>query len=107
MTPPTEAGEELRPDCAAAQGLEHPPSPVGAGVGSLSFGQAPGAPPYRWVQATTAAVRALNKALGEATDPELTEALTAARGALAGWLEAKGLRVPKPGKKREKAATAA
>ncbi len=55
------------------------------------------------VKATSAAVRAVNKALGVATDPELVDALTVAHGALAGWLEAKGLRVPKPGKKREQA----
>ena len=59
------------------------------------------------MKATSAAVRALNKALGKASDPDLTEALIAAHGALAGYLEGKGLRVPKPGKKREKAVTAA
>ncbi len=56
------------------------------------------------VKATSAAVRALNKALSEATDPELVEVLTAAHGALAGWLESKGLRVPQPGTKCEEAA---
>ena len=52
------------------------------------------------VKGTSAAVRAVNKALSIATDPALVDALTAAHGALAGWLAAKGLRVPKPGKKR-------
>ena len=56
---------------------------------------------------TSAAVRAVNKALAEAEEPELVEALTAAKGALAAYLEAKGLRVPKPGKKRKEAAQAA
>ncbi len=36
----------------------------------------------------------------------LTEALIAAHTALAGYLKGKGLRVPMPGKKREKAAAA-
>lgn len=52
------------------------------------------------VKATSAAVRAVNKARGVATDPELVEAISAAHRALAGYLEAKGLRVPQPGKKR-------
>ena len=56
---------------------------------------------------TSAAVRALNKALAQAEEPELVEALTAAKSALAAYLEAKGLRVPKPGKKRKEAAQAA
>jgi hypothetical protein len=58
------------------------------------------------VKATSAAVRAVNKALGVAADPELTEALIAAHTALAGYLKAKGLRVPMPGKKRDSAPTA-
>ena len=39
--------------------------------------------------------------------PELVQVLTAAKGAIAGFLESKGLRVPKPGKKRERAGQAA
>lgn len=50
---------------------------------------------------TAQAVRALNKAIGEAEEAGLVEALEAAKGALAGYLEGKGLRVPKPGTKRE------
>ena len=59
------------------------------------------------VKATSAAVRAVNKALGEAKEPELVEALQAAKGVLADYLEGKGLRVPAPGKKRKEAAAAA
>ena len=59
------------------------------------------------IKLTSIAARALNKALGEAKEPELMEALTQAKGALAGYLEAKGLRVPAPGKKRKETATAA
>ncbi|MCP3915241.1 MAG: hypothetical protein GY711_06780 [bacterium] len=50
------------------------------------------------------AVRAVNKVLCEAADPELVEALRAVRAALATYLESKGLRVPKPGKGRDGAA---
>ena len=59
------------------------------------------------VKLTAQAVRALNLALAEAGEPELVQALDAAKGALAGYLEARGLRVPKPGKKRERAEQAA
>ncbi len=59
------------------------------------------------IKLTSLAARALNKALREAKEPELVEALTAARGALAGYLEAKGLTVPAPGKKCKETATAA
>lgn len=59
------------------------------------------------VKATSAAVRAVNKALGIAADPALVDALTAAHGALAGWLAGKGLRVPKPGNKKRGDAAAA
>ena len=36
----------------------------------------------------------------EAEEAELVQALEAAKGALAAYLEAKGLRVPQPGTKR-------
>ena len=52
------------------------------------------------VKMTAAAVRAINKALGEAKEAELREALSAAKGTLAAYLEGKGLRVPRPGKKQ-------
>ena len=56
------------------------------------------------VKATSAAVRAVNKALGIADEPALADALTAAHAALAGFLEARGLCVPQPGKRRDRAA---
>jgi hypothetical protein len=52
------------------------------------------------VKLTAQPVRALNKAIREAKDPELVEARTAARGVLAGYLEAKGLRLPRLRKRR-------
>ena len=42
------------------------------------------------IKLTSAAVRALNKAIGEAKDAELVEVLKGARGALSGYLEKKG-----------------
>ena len=59
------------------------------------------------VKLTAQAVRAIHKALGEAQEPELVQALEAAKGALAGYLDGKGLRVLKPGKKRGKREKAA
>ena len=59
------------------------------------------------VKLTAQAVRALNLALAEAGEPDLVQALEAAKGALAEYLKAKGLRVPKPGKKRARAEQAA
>ena len=58
------------------------------------------------IKLTSAAVRAVNKALGEAKEPDLVEALQAANAALADYLEKKGLRVPAPGKKRKEASAA-
>lgn len=46
------------------------------------------------IKLTAAAIRALNKALGEAEERELVEALTTARGTLSTYLEGRGLRVP-------------
>jgi len=56
------------------------------------------------IKLTAAAVRALNRALGEAKDEALVEALAQAKAAVAAYLEAKGLRVPVPGKWRQSAA---
>ena len=59
------------------------------------------------VKLTAQAVRALNKARGEAEDRELVQALDAARATLASYLQGKGLRVPLARRKRERAEQAA
>jgi len=59
------------------------------------------------VKLTAQAVRALNKARGEAEDRELVQALDAARATLATYLQGKGLRVPLARRKRERAEQAA
>ncbi len=59
------------------------------------------------VKLTVAAVRALNKALGEAEEPEMVEALKAATGALSTYLEGRGLRVPTTRHDRRKGAQVA
>jgi len=55
------------------------------------------------VKLTAVAVRALNKALAGAEDAELVQALEAAKAKIAAYLEGRGLRVPKPGKRRSAA----
>ena len=59
------------------------------------------------IKLTAAAVRALNKALGEAKEPELVEALTASCGKLAVFFKGKGLRVPTVRQKRQEGASVA
>jgi len=64
------------------------------------------------VKLAAVAARAINKAIAEAAaqgeeadlaDAELVRALEAARGAIAGYLDSKGIRVPRPGKRRSAA----
>ncbi len=59
------------------------------------------------IKLTAAAVRALNKALGEAEEPEMVEALTDARDGLSTYLEGRGLRVPTTRQDRRKGAPVA